>query len=144
MKKVILFFCISILFISCEPINTADCHKLITVVNKTNKTIYVEPYGEYPNFEIYKYFSDPLINSKTTKVEANNTLKITAPGYSCFEPVFEGQFKSGILMLYVFDGPTLETQGWDYIKEHNLVLKRYDLTLQDVKNMNWTITYDGN
>lgn len=48
------------------------------------------------------------------------------------------------MMIYVFDGPILESQGWDYIKTNNLVLKRYDVTLHDLENMNWTITYDGN
>ena len=32
----------------------------------------------------------------------------------------------------------------NYIKTNNLVLKRYDLKLQDLEDMNWTITYTGN
>lgn len=48
------------------------------------------------------------------------------------------------MMVYVFDSPTLETEGWEYIIEHDLVLKRYDLTLKDLEDMDWTIVYDGN
>jgi hypothetical protein len=47
------------------------------------------------------------------------------------------------MMVYIFDGPTLETKGYNYIKENELVLKRYDLTLKDLDSLNWTITYDG-
>ncbi len=144
MKNIILFLNIIPLLVSCEATNTAKCHKIITVVNKTNKTIYIERNEDYPNFESYKLDADPLNNANTTKVEANASSKNVLPTYgNCYEGIYTS-IKSGTMMVYVFDGPTLETQGWDYIKANNLVIKRYDLTLKDLENMNWTITYDGN
>lgn len=144
MKKIFVFLNISILLISCNATNTNSCHKIITFVNKTNKTIYVVGSGEYPNIEDYKYNSDPLNNSYDTKVSANEASKNVLPtSGNCHEAIYSN-IKSGIMMVYVFDGPTLETQGWDYIKTNNLVLKRYDLTLKDLESMNWTITFDGN
>ena len=143
MKKNILFLSIITLLISCEATNTSKCHKIITFVNKTNKTIYVDGSGEYPNTEDYKYNSDPLNNSYDTKVSANESSKNVLPtSGNCHEAIYPS-IKSGIMMVYVFDGPTLEEKGWDYIKTNNLVLKRYDLTLKDMEDMNWTITYDG-
>jgi hypothetical protein len=145
MKKIILFSNIIILLISCNATNTASCHKIITFVNKTNKTIYVDVSGEYPETDFRKSIGDPLNNSFTTKVEANNSSQNVLPTYgNCYEAIYPSRIKSGIMMVYVFDGPTLETQGWDYIKANNLVLKRYDLTLKNLEDMNWTITYDGN
>ncbi len=144
MKNIILLLNIIPLLVSCEATNTARCHKIITFVNKTNKTIYVERSEDYPVFEAYKYDSDPLNNSNTTKVSANESSQNVLPSYgNCYEKMYPS-IKSGILMVYIFDGPTLETQGWDYIKTNNLVLKRYDLTLQNLEDMNWIITYDGN
>ena len=144
MKKIFLFATIVTLFNSCEPTNTASCNKIITVVNNTNKTIYLERSEDYPNFDSYKYYPDPLFNSQTTKLEANTTSKNVLPTFgNCYEGIYKS-IGSGIMMVYVFDGPTLETEGWEYIKDNNLILKRYDLTLQDLKDMNWTITYDGN
>lgn len=144
MKKIILFLSIITLLISCEASNTAKCHKIITVVNKTNKTIYVDASESYPETDFRKSIGDPLNNSFTTKVEANASSKNVLPSFgNCYEAMYPN-IKSGIMMVFVFDGPTLETQGWDYIKANNLVLKRYDLTLKDLENMNWTITYDGN
>lgn len=144
MKNIILLLNIIPLLISCEATNTAKCHKIITVVNKTNKTIYVERSEGYPNFEDYKNYPDLLNNPQTTKVEANSSSKNVLPTYgNCYEGIYTS-IKSGTMMVYVFDGPTLETQGWDYIKTNNLGLKRYDLTLKNLEDMNWTITYDGN
>ncbi len=144
MKNIILLLNIIPLLISCEATNTAKCHKIITVVNKTNKTIYVDASESYPVTDFTKLIVDPLFNPQTTKVEANASSKNVLPTYgNCYEAMFPN-IKSGIMMVFVFDGPTLETQGWAYIKANNLVLKRYDLTLKDLEDMNWTITYDEN
>ena len=144
MKKIILLLNIVTLLFSCEATNTAKCHKIITVVNTTNKSIYVERSENYPDTESYKNYPDPLNNVSTTKVEANKIAQNVLPSFgNCYEGIYTN-IQSGIMMVYVFDGTILEEQGWDYIKENNLVLKRYNLTLQDLENMNWTITYDGN
>jgi len=45
------------------------------------------------------------------------------------------------MMVYVFDAHVIETTAWDSVKANYLVLKRYDLSLDDLKRMNWTITY---
>jgi hypothetical protein len=47
MKKMILFLSVILLLVSCDATNTANCHKIITVVNKTNKTIYIDKSGDY-------------------------------------------------------------------------------------------------
>jgi hypothetical protein len=46
-----------------------------------------------------------------------------------------------VLMVFIFDAKVLETTPWDTVKAKYLVLKRYDLSLQDLEDMNWTITY---
>jgi hypothetical protein len=45
------------------------------------------------------------------------------------------------LSIYVFDTDTLNTYDWVKVKVGYKVLKRYDLSLDDLKQMNWTITY---
>ena len=143
MKTIILFLNIITLLISCEATNTDKCHKIITVVNKTNETIYVDYSEFYPETDFTYLIVNPLFNPQTRKVGANATSKNVLPTYgNCYEAMYPN-IESGIMMVFVFDGPTLETQGWDYIKANNLVLKRYDLTLQDLIDMNWEITYTG-
>jgi hypothetical protein len=45
------------------------------------------------------------------------------------------------LMIFLFEKSTLETTPWDTIVKKYLVLKRYDLSLEDLEKKNWTITY---
>lgn len=143
MKKIIIYFNTIILLISCDATNTASCHKIIKVINNTNKSVYVDYSGGYPETDFTKLISNPLISGATkTKANESNKYGIGNNG-ECFENTFS-RLESGVMQVFVFDGSTLETQGWDYIKANNLVLKRYDLTLKDLENMNWTITYDGN
>ena len=54
MKKNILLLNIVILVTSCCVKNTENCHKIITVVNKTNKTIYVSNSGDYPETDRFR------------------------------------------------------------------------------------------
>jgi hypothetical protein len=44
-------------------------------------------------------------------------------------------------MVFVFNAGLLETIPWDTIKANYLVMKRYDLSLPDLEEMDWTITY---
>ena len=149
MKKIILFLSTVILLKYCCVENTANCHKIITVVNNTDKAIYVEGSYRYPNTDAYKNIPDPS-NSGYSKVlahessQGHNNSETALPSFgTCYEAIYASQIESDTMMMYIFDGPTLETKGWDYIKENDLVLKRYDLTLKDLDSLNWTITYDG-
>jgi len=49
--------------------------------------------------------------------------------------------KGGIYNLFLFDKQTVIEQPWDTIVKNNMILKRYDLSLEDLNSMNWTITY---
>lgn len=43
--------------------------------------------------------------------------------------------------FYLFSLDTLKKYTWKEIKEKNNYLKRYDLSLDDLDSLNWTITY---
>jgi hypothetical protein len=45
------------------------------------------------------------------------------------------------MSVYVFHTDTLQNVSWEDIRNNYKVLKRYDLSLDDLKRMNWTITY---
>ena len=50
-------------------------------------------------------------------------------------------YQDDILMLYLFSRDTIEQVSWDRIVDEYLILRRYDLTLEDLEDINWTITY---
>jgi hypothetical protein len=45
------------------------------------------------------------------------------------------------LSIFVLSSDTVNTYSWDVIRTQYKILKRYDLSLQDLQNSNWTITY---
>lgn len=46
-----------------------------------------------------------------------------------------------VLMFYLFNRDTIEQVSWERIEAENLIEKRYDLTLEKLDSLNWTITY---
>jgi len=142
MKNIILLLSTFIMTVSCRYENTADCHQVLTFENTTNKHIYVSSSFKYPNTEAFKYHPDPLLSPVDSKIEALEENTHILSGRTCYEVSLENA-ESSIIMVYVFDGTTLETSTWQTVKDNNLVLKRYDLTLEDLEGMNWEIIYDG-
>ncbi|MBN2610728.1 MAG: hypothetical protein JXB00_04150 [Bacteroidales bacterium] len=51
------------------------------------------------------------------------------------------QAEDKVLMLFLFNKSTVEEVPWSTIREEYLVLRRYDLTKEELVAMDWTITY---
>lgn len=47
----------------------------------------------------------------------------------------------GILQIFIIDKIVWKTEPCDTIRKYNKILKRYQLTLQDLESLNWNITY---
>jgi hypothetical protein len=69
------------------------------------------------------------------------------PKTSCVSNLLDGwedEFKRNenkMLMIFVLDAQVVETVPWDTVEKQYPVLKRYDLTMEDMDSLNWTITY---
>ena len=48
---------------------------------------------------------------------------------------------SDTLSIYVFDKDTINAYDWSKIQSGYKVLKRYDLSINDLKRLNWIITF---
>lgn len=46
-----------------------------------------------------------------------------------------------VLMIYLFSRDTIEQVSWDRIVDEYLILKRYDVTLEDLEAMEWKVEY---
>jgi len=84
---------------------------------------------------------NPVLDAGFTKVLSNENSTQVLCGRNCIESDFMFLISSDTLMEYVFDAQVIENTSRDSIKAKYLVLKRYDLSLQDLKNADWTITY---
>lgn len=51
------------------------------------------------------------------------------------------KFPKDTMSVFIFHSDTLRAVNWAEIRCNYKILKRYDLSLDDLKRMNWTITY---
>ncbi len=60
------------------------------------------------------------------------------------DATFEDFFKDGrLLTIFIYKKSTLDNNTWQAIKDQGLYDKRYDLTLEQLKALNYEIVYTG-
>ena len=133
----IIIFTLIFLY-GCIRKETANCHFNIHVKNNSNKPIYIYDYYDYPDSSLKNKNYNPAVSGEYYKVKPSETTNIRR---SCYEGLFETRIPSDTIMIYIFDAQTLATTPWETVKKNNLYLKRYDLSLQDLRNLNWLINY---
>lgn len=119
--------------ICCNP---KDCQTKVTIVNNSDKAIYFYVSSRYP--DTLNLYPNPVLGDNGNKIREKST------GQDLYGDCYKYMFKnsrSGVIMFFIYDAHTLETTPWDTIVKNYMVLKRYDLKLEDMTRMNWTITY---
>jgi len=134
--KYLTFFLVGIIFVSntCSNKNDKDCHTSITIFNNSDKAIY---------FHISPAYSDTLILD-FNPTEANKDFKIEkfSSKKDIFRSCIEGKFyNSSEIRYFIYDAQILDSTPWDTIVNNYMILKRFDLSLEDLQKMNWTISY---
>jgi hypothetical protein len=127
------------LILSCLLIVNSSCHKdeglKLRVNNTSEKAIYVSWTRAYPDTSL-KNMVNPTYNSQINKVGAHRL----QPDY--YGDPSKAFFKYiDTLSVFVFDAQVLENTPWDTVKVKYLVLKRFDLSFDDLNKLNWIITY---
>lgn len=120
-----------------------DCHKTIAVLNTSDKVIYIQGHNGYPDtLRFENTWPNPIRQAKY-KVDcySRNTSGLQTLR-DCYEGYIGGMGnRSGVFMVYVFDEEILASTPWDTIGKYYMILRRYDLTLGDLKMLNWEISY---
>ncbi len=137
-KTLILIFAFVLIAVSCGKDNFNGYDNRLHILNNSNISIYFAPFDSYPDTSLYGRGVVPTSSAITYKVSAHTTEKLSVN--CCWEDIIS-DLPCDTLMLFIFDAKVLETTPWDTVKAKYLVLKRYDLSLQDLEDMNWTITY---
>jgi hypothetical protein len=111
-----------------------NCHKHVTIINESNKAIYFIASGRlYP--DTLTLYPDPT-NNQYYKIEAYSNQN------DIYRDCIEYHFNvDSIEMYFIFDAHLLETTSWETVVNNYMILKRYDLTLEDLQRSDWTITY---
>lgn len=135
--KLMLVVCLQIIITvnSCDIKNNYYDYRL-TVLNKSGKTIYAEANASYPDTSLV--FTVSPFNHNPDKASPGAAIKIVHGG--SWEEAFETNIHQK-LIIFVFDAAIADNMPWDTIKKNYMILKRYDLTLQNLDSLNWTVIY---
>jgi hypothetical protein len=132
MKYWILIFVITIVS-SCSE----NDNKLVLNNDTEEKIMYYDEFMNENNFIPNLIDCD---NGSLYYVDSKLEERITSP------TVWEAYFKenpNNLLRIYIFNKDTVEKYGKCKVLKNKMTIKRYDLTLDDMKKMNWRIVYDG-
>jgi hypothetical protein len=142
MRTTIISTCLlSILLITvcsrCEK-HAMDYSYEINLVNKSGHSIgyYFATGGKYGT-----YYPDSL--PETNNYIVYDISKVIRPGYEShlnWEKFFQTLPKD-TLSVFIFHTDTLNKYSWEQVRDGYKISKRYDLSLEDLKQRNWTIMY---
>ena len=110
----------------------------LTVVNNSNKSIYVILQYNYP---------DTSINDESWTYLAYNYLQVDSNSSKNlwnsldWEKVIRDKNASNTMMVFVFDLNNVINKPWMQIQADYDVLKRYDVTIDQLNALNWKVTY---
>lgn len=136
MKNIwLVIVCLCFFLISCEK---KDVHYQIWFNNNTDYCIgvFYDPY--YPDTTIaYPWFP---ADSTECKIQPDGN-RVYTNGH--FKSTFESFFEStnDKLMFFVFDYDTITTCEWQDVVDDYMVKQRYDVSLYDLNQLDWRITF---
>lgn len=128
MKMNLLYvFTIILLNFGCEK--PVDKVYSIRIENSSNDTIQFYASFVYPD---------------TIIVNEKPRLKLAYPnkyGHIDSEEKWEDVLPNKIISIFILSKDTVDTYSWAEIRNDYNILKRYDLSIDDLEKQNWTIVY---
>ena len=147
MKKIIIILLFSWICIAntCKKVDNANCHYSIDFSNNSEKKLHVRDAYHHPLWHPEPFDIEKLSYTAHGEIyivnsgEQNNRSAMWSR--DCHEKIFKRDTNYGTVFVYVFDAEVIENTSWEIVARDYLVLKRYDLTLEDLKNLEFEITY---
>lgn len=103
-----------------------------SVENKSNTLIYFLVSYNYPDTIIPDTYNKIKGVSPGSKTSYDSDKK--------WEEVFE-ELPADTLSIFIFDGDTISACDWQTVRNNYKILKRYDISLDDLNNNKGIITY---
>ena len=152
MKRLYLLpttFIVATLLCSCFA-DRIDRHFHIPFKNNMNHSIYVfrsskEQYNMFPHFQdtlLHSYYSDPSLDSISYRIKPGEENEGSLFSWSTYESSFGNAYDT--LLVFIINADTLENNGWNYIRENYIIEQRYDLSLADLQNVGFKLSFPPN
>ena len=127
--KLILCFFIIILIIGCDDSKSDDYN--VYVKNASGQDIYACCGYFYPDTTFQRYIYKPEIK--------NNSKNIALPYNRVF--VLRPEIREDTLSVFIISSDAMEKCSWNDIASDYNILCRYDLSSQDILQLDYTIPY---
>jgi hypothetical protein len=135
MKKIIIciFYCLAIMSLasSCKH-PPVDFDYFLTLKNNSNTAILYLVGNTYPDTLIPNQYSNLGVVGPNLYTHYTSSEDWTI--------VFSNT-KAGKMSFFFFNPDTISKYGWQNVVSYYKILKRKDVTYQDVENNQWTVTY---
>ena len=139
MKKLGLVFCCCLLLTAMTCTRDSDTeHHHILFYNASEYDIYINLSFYYPDTSLVheQNVMTPGWNYKVTAHSVNNDAFENCNSYEV-----EFGYMYDTIIVFIYNSDTLALYGWDYVKEHNLIAQRYDLSLDNLQQLDWRLQF---
>ncbi|MDR3244937.1 MAG: hypothetical protein LBT50_00710 [Prevotellaceae bacterium] len=121
-----------------------NCHKTINFVNNSKYALYLGDSPYHPDTLFLTDFSSIVSQDKIYKVNSGETNRSALVSYrSCLEGWFKPRHPHGLdtFIIFIFDANVVENTPWNIVDKDYLILQRYDVSLEDLQHLSWTLSY---
>jgi hypothetical protein len=108
-------------------------------MNHSRKNIIVAGSFSYPDTVIKLRVNDIIDSNSIINTNESNSHALWGRG--CKEDLFLFDDSYDTIMIFIFDAHVVDTNLWDDVINDYKVLQRYDLSLQNVRLLDWQLSY---
>lgn len=110
----------------------------LTIVNNSNASIFTLLQYNYPdtsiNDESWSYLAYNYLVVESQKTEKLwNSIK--------WDKVIQNKNEHNMLTVFILDNEIVNNTPWAEIQSNYLILQRYELTIEQLDDMGWRVTY---
>ncbi len=131
-SKILILLFILTTTVSCEDNHPFERVYRFWVENKSDKPVYFLVSFTYPDTTIPDTYNEIRQVSPGTKNPFDSDKK--------WEEVFK-ELPADTLSVFIFNSDTINNTTWEEIRSGYKILKRYDVSIDDLKNSSWIISY---
>ncbi len=128
-SKILILLFILTTTAACEPFDKVYS---FWVENKSDKPVYFLVSYTYPDTTIPDTYDERRLVSPGSKNPFDNDEK--------WEDVFK-ELPADTLSVFIFNSEAINNTKWEEIRSGYMILKRYDVSIDDLKNNSWIISY---
>lgn len=139
MKKLLLII-VCVVLISCKFEGIGERKYTITVSNNSNH--YIGLHFALGGLYDGGLYPDTLLPQSDEYVCKD--IKVSGKYYYYSSAKWEEIYSNlpcDTMSVFIFHTDTLNKYGWQEVRDGYKILRRYDLSLEDIKKMKWTIPY---